>query len=58
MNTSTIGGFFRLEGDDFDGVFQRNLPAGSLPFLPYTEFAKLPEIRPVRHIFVQPQRRS
>lgn len=40
------GGFFRLEGDDFDGLFQRNLPAGSLPFLPYTEFAKLPEILP------------
>jgi hypothetical protein len=40
------GGFFRLEGDDFDGVFQRNLAPGSSPFLPYTEFAKLPEILP------------
>ncbi|NBB49378.1 DUF1839 family protein [Rhizobium sp. CRIBSB] len=36
------GGFFRLDGDDFDGVFQRNLPEGALPFLPYTEFAKFP----------------
>ncbi|MDQ0423412.1 hypothetical protein J2045_004464 [Peteryoungia aggregata LMG 23059] len=36
------GGFFRLDGDNFDGVFQRNLPEGALPFLPYTEFAKFP----------------
>lgn len=36
------GGFFRLEGEDFDGVFQRHLPEGALPFLPYTEFAKFP----------------
>lgn len=36
------GGFFSLSGDDFDGVFQRNLPEGALPFLPYTEFAKFP----------------
>lgn len=40
------GGFFHLEGDDFDGLFQRNAPTGALPFLPYTEFAKLPEILP------------
>ena len=46
------GGFFRLSGEDFDGVFQRNQPDGALPFLPYTEFAKFsarppaePEIR-------------
>lgn len=37
------GGFFHLEGEDFDGVFQRNLPEGTLPFLPYTEFAKFPK---------------
>jgi hypothetical protein len=37
------GGFFRLEGEDFDGVFQRNLPETALPFLPYTEFAKFPK---------------
>lgn len=36
------GGFFRLSGEDFDGVFQRHLPEGAPPFLPYTEFAKLP----------------
>ncbi|SDU48876.1 DUF1839 family protein [Stappia sp. ES.058] len=36
------GGFFALEGEDFDGVFQRGLHAQALPFLPYTEFAKLP----------------
>jgi hypothetical protein len=40
------GGFFRLEGEDFDGVFQRNLPEGTLPFLPYTEFAKFPKTQP------------
>ncbi len=37
------GGFFRLEGEDFDGLFQTKLTADDLPFLPYTEFAKLPE---------------
>ncbi|MCC8933953.1 DUF1839 family protein [Rhizobium sp. 'Codium 1'] len=37
------GGFFRLEGEDFDGVFQHDLPEGTLPFLPYTEFAKFPK---------------
>ena len=40
------GGFFRLEGEDFDGLFQVNLPDGALPFLPYAEFAKFPEKRP------------
>lgn len=35
------GGYFALEGDDFDGAFQR--PGDpERPFLPYTEFAKLP----------------
>ena len=37
------GGFFRLGGEDFDGVFQHNLPEGTLPVLPYTEFAKFPK---------------
>jgi hypothetical protein len=37
------GGFFRLDGEDFDGVLQRNLPEAALPFLPYTEFAKFPK---------------
>ena len=36
------GGFFRLQGEDFDGVFQHDRPEGTLPFLPYTEFAKFP----------------
>ncbi|GGB46131.1 hypothetical protein GCM10011316_17770 [Roseibium aquae] len=31
----------RLEGDDFDGVFQRGDHARDLPFLPYTEFVKM-----------------
>lgn len=35
-------GFFRLEGDDFDGLFQSHLAAEDAPYLPYTEFAKLP----------------
>lgn len=37
------GGFFRLEGEDFDGVFQHGPPEGAPPFLPYTEFAKFPK---------------
>jgi hypothetical protein len=37
------GGFFRVEGENFTGVFQLNQPEGTLPFLPYTEFAKFPE---------------
>lgn len=36
------GGFFRVDGEDFDGLFQHHLPEGALPFLPYTEFAKFP----------------
>nr|WP_307160280.1 DUF1839 family protein [Rhizobium paknamense] len=40
------GGFFSLQGEDFDGLFQHNAPEGWPPFLPYTEFAKLPEKLP------------
>ncbi|MEJ8476535.1 DUF1839 family protein [Roseibium algae] len=36
-------GLHHLEGDDFDGIFQRGDKALDLPFLPYTEFVKLPE---------------
>ncbi|GEO86905.1 MULTISPECIES: DUF1839 family protein [Alphaproteobacteria] len=36
------GGFFTVGGEDFDGLFQHDLPEGALPFLPYTEFAKFP----------------
>ncbi|WP_411034442.1 DUF1839 family protein [Shinella sp. BYT-45] len=39
-------GFFRLEGEDFDGLFHLNDGPEDLPFLPYTEFAKFPERRP------------
>ncbi len=39
-------GFFRLEGEDFDGLFQLDAPADALPFLPYTEFVKFPAARP------------
>ena len=39
-------GFFQLEGEDFDGLFQLNNGPDDLPFLPYTEFAKFPEKRP------------
>jgi hypothetical protein len=39
------GGYFALEGEDFDGVFLR--PGDpERPFLPYTEFAKLPASLP------------
>jgi hypothetical protein len=37
------GGYYRLTGEDFDGLFGRLYPEGSAPFLPYTEFAKLPD---------------
>jgi len=40
------GGFFHVEGEDFDGLFQRDLAEGALPFLPYTEFAKFPTVLP------------
>lgn len=39
-------GFFRLSGEDYDGVFGRLYPEGSQPFLPYTEFAKVPKRLP------------
>ncbi|MCK7615557.1 DUF1839 family protein [Roseibium sediminicola] len=39
-------GLHRLEGDDFDGIFQRGAHAQPLPFLPYTEFVKFPEVLP------------
>jgi hypothetical protein len=40
------GGFFRLSGEDFDGLFQLQLTDEDLPFLPYTEFAKFPDAKP------------
>lgn len=41
------GGFFRLTGEDFDGLFHMGTgaDADTLPFLPYTEFAKFPASR-------------
>ena len=36
------GGYFGLEGADFDGVFQKN--AQDVLFLPYTEFAKFDDL--------------
>ncbi|MEX2742542.1 DUF1839 family protein [Rhizobium mongolense] len=39
-------GYFQLEGEDFDGLFQKHLTDGDSPFLPYTEFAKFPEAFP------------
>lgn len=38
-------GLFRLEGEDFDGIFQRGDFARDTAFLPYTEFVKFPEER-------------
>jgi hypothetical protein len=40
------GGYYQLTGEDFDGLFGRLYPEGSPPFLPYTEFAKLPDHLP------------
>jgi hypothetical protein len=37
------GGFFSLEGEDFDGLFQLHLTDDDPLFLPYAEFAKFPE---------------
>ncbi|WP_150525341.1 DUF1839 family protein [Roseibium sediminis] len=37
---------YRVEGDDVDGIFQRGDHARDLPFMPYTEFVKLPETFP------------
>jgi len=39
-------GLHRLEGDDFDGIFQRGDHAKPVPFLPYTEFVKFPQELP------------
>ncbi|PTW62728.1 succinylarginine dihydrolase [Breoghania corrubedonensis] len=35
-------GLHRLEGEDFDGIFQRKAEPDAAPFLPYTEFVKFP----------------
>lgn len=40
------GGYFELEGEDFDGLFQLHLTAKDPPFLPYTEFATFPVFMP------------
>lgn len=39
-------GLHRLEGDDFDGIFQRGAHEKPERFLPYTEFVKFPEVLP------------
>jgi hypothetical protein len=39
-------GYFALEGEDFDGLFQLHLTDENPPFLPYTEFAKFPASLP------------
>ncbi|WP_208722757.1 DUF1839 family protein [Rhizobium vallis] len=36
-------GYFLLEGEDFDGLFQQHLTENDTPFLPYAEFARFPE---------------
>ncbi|CAH1669468.1 conserved hypothetical protein [Hyphomicrobiales bacterium] len=41
-------GFFRLEGEDFDGLFRMKDGPEDLPFLPYTEFARFPAALPDR----------
>lgn len=39
-------GFYRLDGADFEGLFQLHLGQDDPPFLPYTEFAKFPAVNP------------
>jgi hypothetical protein len=51
------GGFFRLAGEDFDGLFGRRYPEGAQPFLPYTEFAKFPE-RPSGKDYIRAQAKA
>lgn len=46
------GGFFQLQGEDFDGLFGKMIPEGAPPFLPYTEFVKFAAI-PVDHTELQ-----
>lgn len=40
------GGFFHLDGEDFDGLLQMNAAPDAPLFLPYTEFAKFPAAYP------------
>jgi hypothetical protein len=48
------GGFYRLGGEDFEGIFGKLYPEGSQPFLPYTEFVKFPDKAPGRgHVRAQ-----
>lgn len=48
------GGFFRLEDDDFDGLFHRNDAPDEPSFLPYTEFARFPAAPPTPdHLHVE-----
>ncbi|WP_054313943.1 DUF1839 family protein [Mesorhizobium sp. 1M-11] len=50
-------GFFRLEGDDFDGLFHMKDGSEELPFLPYTEFARFPAQRPAHgHLHAHAER--
>jgi hypothetical protein len=42
-------GYFRVEGDDFDGLFHVHLAENDPPFLPYTEFARFPDVKPSDH---------
>lgn len=46
-------GLHHLEGEDFDGVFQRGDKAQPLPFLPYTEFVKFPDKAPALDVIVE-----
>jgi hypothetical protein len=50
-------GFFRLEGEDFDGLFRMNDGPEELPFLPYAEFARLPDELPAEaHLRTEAER--
>ncbi|PTM97246.1 DUF1839 family protein [Mycoplana dimorpha] len=50
-------GFFRLEGEDFDGLFHLHDAQGAPPFLPYAEFAKFPHAYPSEaHMRVEARR--
>jgi hypothetical protein len=40
------GGFFQLKGEDYEGLMGHHIPENAPPFLPYTEFAKMPDQLP------------
>lgn len=47
------GGYFALEGEDFEGVWRTGERSAENPFLPYTEFAKFAPAAPTGNVRVR-----